>query len=85
MTSSLLALLAAVPHTPSRLESVLWWLPLVSIAAVAAMVGSEVVQSLPEDHRFRRAIRRWIGPLALGAAVVVLLNVVRAADIVGFL
>lgn len=85
MTSPLLALFSVAAHSPSRLESILWWLPAVSIAGLVAMVGLEIAQSLPEDRRLRQLAARVTGPLAIAAAVVVVLNVVRAADIVGFL
>jgi hypothetical protein len=78
------AFAAATPPPPSRLETVLWWLPALSIVTVCLMVLLELAQSLPRWRRVRRMSNGFVSPVAITAVIVVLLNLVRAADIVGF-
>ncbi len=70
-------------HTASRLESILWWLPAASFATLAAAIAVEVGQALPQGSRWRRLAERAVTRVALVVGIVIVLNVVRAADIVG--
>ena len=83
--TALAAAPGAPPPPPSRIESLMPWLPAVSIGTVVGMVALEVAQSLPEATRARRFASEWAVDLAFAAAVIIVLNAVRAADIVGFI
>lgn len=70
-------------HVPSRLESILWWLPALSFVTLAIALALEIGQALPEESRWRRLAGRSAAPVAVLVGIVILLNVLRAVDIVG--
>jgi len=77
------ATLQPVAHTPSRLESILWWLPALSFVTLGLAIAVELGQSMPRGSRWHRIATRFVWRIAALAGLVIVLNVIRAADIVG--